>query len=94
MKADSADPFTLTLLDLPTNVVVGNLGNPLTLDSGASVKTGITFDGSGGIASLNVNSATWGNGTTPTAFPIVPEPASGLMACVAALGLLGLRRRR
>ena len=85
--------------------VLGNTAGKVTLGAladvafapGAVLTTGTTYSGPKGVAEFaeDLDATRLGVGTSqvPVTFP-VPEPATGLMAAFAVLGLLGIRRRR
>ena len=58
----------------PGNVTFGVLGTPVTLDGSVELDVAVSANAATGDVA-----ATWGNGVTPTAFPVttVPEPATG-----------------
>lgn len=89
--------FAFTLPSTVNAVSLGNLGTTYDLAAGATAKTGVQYTGTSSILQPGTNfagSSTGGQGgVTGVAFPI-PEPASGLMAAFALMGLLGFRRRR
>lgn len=75
----------------PGNVTLGVLGTPVTLDGRVELDVAVSAT-----ATTGDIAATWGDGATPTAFPVgvIPEPSGFLLAAFGVMGLLGLRVRR
>lgn len=96
--------FAFTLPSTANLVSVGNLGTAYELGGGASkVVTGVQYTGStddkGDWSNFAGSSTGGASGVSDVAFPTLPpnntpEPAGGLLAAFAVMGLLGFRRRR
>lgn len=91
VPARASDPFDLIVRNIPTNIVLGNLGTTIELGPNSRTATAAKYNGDAAGGDLQ---AFLGVGVLPIAIPIVPEPATGLMAAFAGLGVLGFRRRR
>ena len=89
--------------ETPTQYAYGILGAANRIDIEGSTPTAVTYSGDNAQADLFAvidgqevaGAVALGLGNdSPAAFPVVPEPATGLMAAFGLVGLLGLRRRR
>lgn len=88
-------PASASVVDNTANsVVLGVLGADARIDISGTTATAIGYAESVDVAKtdLTVNLGIGDN--PPAAFPVVPEPATGLMAAFGLVGILGLRRRR
>lgn len=75
-------------------VVLGVLGADKRIDIEGATATSIMYDGDNAAAQGDLTVNLGLGDAAPAAFPVVPEPATGLMAAFGLVGLLGLRRRR
>ena len=96
--AAPADPFSFLLANSNQQVTFGNLGTTVSLEGELVTMVGYNSS-SGADPAVDLAASTWGNGPTPVSIPfagtpVIPEPATGLMAVFGALGVLGFRRRR
>ena len=99
----SAAPFAFLLANNANQITWGNLGAGVVIDGDLVTSAGFT-----GTADNFDVTAAWGDGPNQVAFsvagpavvappvtdPTTPEPASGILAALGALGVLGFRRRR
>ena len=99
--AGNAAPFQFQLAGTANQITYGNLGTAVDVAAGAEIVTTAGYNTAAGAdIAADLATSTWGMGVTPTALPfdgggpVIPEPATGLMAIFAALGCLGFRRRR
>ena len=84
-------PFLFFLSNTESSIVMASVPAPATVEDDAIV---VGYTGAGGDdLTLSYGDANSQQVSFPSA-PAVPEPATGLMAAFAALGLLGFRRRR
>ena len=86
-------PFLFFLSNTESSIVMASVPAPATVEDDTIVVGYTGTDGSD--LTLSYGDADSQQVSFPAASaPVVPEPATGLMAAVAALGLLGFRRRR
>ena len=89
-----AAPFTFLLANNASNVSYAAIPGTTVPVSAGTLVTGVGYTGTGDVAADLAESAYGNAAFQQVNFPTVPEPATGVMAALACLGLLGFRRRR
>ncbi len=93
-----AAPFTFLLANNANNVSYAAIpGSTVAVEGTLITDVGYTGDAAGvtdDMAASAYGNAAFQQVTFPTTAPVVPEPATGILAAIAGLGLLGFRRRR